>query len=144
MWAPRVRAGARFAVRWYSSVDYASYFSAATLRRQPSAIRALQPLVALEGMLSLGGGMPNPGLFPVKGLQLTVEGGEELVLDPAELEAALQCAPRPATVPAQLSHAAAIGTRPPPASPGWCACCTNCSWTSTPRRQQRPRGWGSA
>ena len=36
--------------------DYTNFLSAVSKRREPSAIRALQPLLAIDGMISLGGG----------------------------------------------------------------------------------------
>ena len=51
--------------------DYSPYFSTRSLARKPSAIRELQPLLALDGMISLGGGMPNPETFPFT--KITVE-----------------------------------------------------------------------
>ena len=47
-------------------VDYGKYFSKRAKLRQPSAIRALQPLLAVPGMISLGGGMPNRETFPIR------------------------------------------------------------------------------
>jgi kynurenine/2-aminoadipate aminotransferase len=35
--------------------DYTSFFSARALRRKPSAIRELMPLLKIPGMISLGG-----------------------------------------------------------------------------------------
>jgi hypothetical protein len=51
-----------------SAADYASYLSTAAAARKPSAIRALMPLLQVPGMISLGGGMPNPETFPFKKL----------------------------------------------------------------------------
>ena len=49
-----------------AKVDYGKYFSKRAKLRQPSAIRALQPLLAVPGMISLGGGMPNRDTFPIR------------------------------------------------------------------------------
>lgn len=46
-------------------LDYDSYLTKRSLARKPSPIRALMPLLSIPGMISLGGGMPNEGLFPV-------------------------------------------------------------------------------
>lgn len=45
-------------------LDYASLLAATSQRRQPSAIRALRPLIDTPGMISLGSGMPAPQLYP--------------------------------------------------------------------------------
>ena len=57
-----------------------------------SAIRALQPLVAMPGMISLGGGMPNPSTFPFAKLTAELTDGTSVELSGASLEAALQYA----------------------------------------------------
>ena len=44
------------------------FFSQRTMQRKPSAIRTLIPLMKIPGVLSLGGGVPNPEVFPVKGI----------------------------------------------------------------------------
>ena len=59
-------------------------------RRQPSAIRALQPLMSVEGMISLGGGAPNPLSFPIATMELTLKDGSRCSLDEKETAAALQ------------------------------------------------------
>mmetsp|Transcript_20822 Transcript_20822/g.58684 ORF Transcript_20822/g.58684 Transcript_20822/m.58684 type:complete len:475 (-) Transcript_20822:135-1559(-) len=64
-----------------------------SLRRRPSAIRALQPLLAEPGMISLGGGMPNPSTFPVADIHLTLRTGEVLQLGERATAQALQYSP---------------------------------------------------
>jgi len=54
------------------AADYATYLSSAASRRKPSAIRALMPLLKVPGMISLGGGMPNPDTFPFKKLTVRI------------------------------------------------------------------------
>jgi len=77
------------------SVDYKPFLTAVNTRRQPSAIRSLQPLVALPGMISLGGGNPNPSLFPFKGLSLDLADGNTISFTQQELSTALQYSPTP-------------------------------------------------
>ena len=48
-----------------------------------------QPLLAVDGMISLGGGMPNAETFPLEGASFTVRGGHTMELTAAELNAAL-------------------------------------------------------
>ena len=55
--------------------DYTPYFSSRSMARMPSAIRELQPLLALDGMISLGGGMPNPDTFPFTKITVEVKTG---------------------------------------------------------------------
>jgi len=70
--------------------DYTPYFSSLARRREPSAIRALQPFLGIPGMISLGGGMPNPETFPFAGITFTVDDGTELNFDAADMQGALQ------------------------------------------------------
>ena len=57
------------------------------------AVRALQPLVAQPGMISLGGGMPNPSTFPFTKITASLRDGSEIELGGARLEASLQYSP---------------------------------------------------
>ncbi len=54
--------------------DYDAYLSERSRARQPSAIRALQPLLSEPGMISLGGGMPNPETFPFDEISVEIRG----------------------------------------------------------------------
>ena len=74
-------------------VEYASRLTRRSLARQPSAIRALQPLVAQPGMISLGGGMPNPATFPFTKITASLKDGSEIELGGPRLEASLQYSP---------------------------------------------------
>eukprot|EP00050_Salpingoeca_kvevrii_P015924 m.51192 g.51192 ORF g.51192 m.51192 type:complete len:432 (-) comp6592_c0_seq1:162-1457(-) len=76
--------------------DYAGFLSDISCRRQPSPIRALQPYVNRPGMISLGGGMPNPCTFPVESLSFSLSGDSSatpICLTPQRLTAALQYSP---------------------------------------------------
>lgn len=83
--------------RWSTSaVRYEDFFSKQSAARHPSPIRALQPLVRLPGMISLGGGMPNPETFPFECATFKVKGDDaELVLEGDALREALQYSPTP-------------------------------------------------
>lgn len=48
----------------------ARFLSRSGRRLKPSAIRELQPLLGIPGMLSLGGGMPDSRLFPLDAVRL--------------------------------------------------------------------------
>jgi DNA-binding transcriptional MocR family regulator len=88
-------------------MDYARFLTATALRRRPSPIRALQPLVSRPGMISLGGGMPNPGLFPYTGISFTLADGTELKATPGDVKEALQYSPTPG-LPELVKRLAAV------------------------------------
>jgi DNA-binding transcriptional MocR family regulator len=74
-------------------VDHQSFITPLSSRRQPSAIRALTPLLKTPGMMSLGGGNPNPELFPINKLSFETTDGLSLQLTPSELQESLQYSP---------------------------------------------------
>lgn len=76
--------------RALSSVNYDSFLSSRPLARRPSAIRALQPLLAEPGMISLGGGMPHPETFPFESMSVTLKSGKSFELAGESLNAVLQ------------------------------------------------------
>lgn len=76
-----------------ATVDYAAHLTRRSLARQPSAIRALQPLVTQPGMISLGGGMPNPSTFPFTRITAELRDGSEIELTGKQLESSLQYSP---------------------------------------------------
>ena len=86
-----------------AAIDYGSYLTRRSRARQPSAIRALQPLVSLPGMISLGGGMPNPSTFPFARLTAETTDGAKIELSGSALESALQYSPTPG-LPALKAH----------------------------------------
>jgi len=73
--------------------DYNKYLSPRSARRQPSAIRAIQPLTAIPGMINLGGGLPNPSTFPFKTITFELKDGTTVPLAGADLASALQYSP---------------------------------------------------
>eukprot|EP01122_Echinamoeba_exundans_P016800 TRINITY_DN8636_c0_g1_i1.p1 TRINITY_DN8636_c0_g1~~TRINITY_DN8636_c0_g1_i1.p1 ORF type:complete len:460 (+),score=105.71 TRINITY_DN8636_c0_g1_i1:76-1380(+) len=70
--------------------DYEYFLSERGKRRKPSPIRALQPLMALPGMISLGGGLPNPSMFPFVKMEVGLRSGETVELSGKLLNDALQ------------------------------------------------------
>lgn len=70
--------------------DYEYFMSERGKRRKPSPIRALQPLMALPGMISLGGGLPNPSMFPFVKLDVGLRSGETVEISGKLLNDALQ------------------------------------------------------
>eukprot|EP00730_Choanoeca_flexa_P019441 TRINITY_DN9495_c0_g1_i4.p1 TRINITY_DN9495_c0_g1~~TRINITY_DN9495_c0_g1_i4.p1 ORF type:complete len:405 (+),score=71.00 TRINITY_DN9495_c0_g1_i4:128-1342(+) len=73
-----------------ATINYDDFLTKSSKLRQPSPIRALQPLLSIPGMISLGGGMPNPTTFPVTGMSFQLQDGQTLSLSPEETRAALQ------------------------------------------------------
>ena len=67
-----------------SYFDYENYLSKRSKLRQPSAIRALQPLLSIPGMISLGGGMPNQETFPFR--KITCEMLDGTIIDVCDEE----------------------------------------------------------
>jgi hypothetical protein len=70
--------------------DYEYFLSERGKRRKPSPIRALQPLMALPGMISLGGGLPNPSMFPFVKMEVGLKSGETVEISGKLLNDALQ------------------------------------------------------
>ncbi|EPZ33878.1 PLP-dependent transferase [Rozella allomycis CSF55] len=75
-------------------IDYSKYLNSVAKLRQPSAIRALQPLLLIPGMffpqISLGGGSPDPNKFPIDSISFSLKSGETIKLDRTETKRALQ------------------------------------------------------
>ncbi len=61
--------------------------------KEPSAIRELLKYMGIEGMISLGGGYPNPKTFVFDGLDIRFKGGAGATLEGAELTTASQYGP---------------------------------------------------
>eukprot|EP00698_Gefionella_okellyi_P023302 TRINITY_DN7923_c0_g1_i1.p1 TRINITY_DN7923_c0_g1~~TRINITY_DN7923_c0_g1_i1.p1 ORF type:complete len:432 (+),score=71.44 TRINITY_DN7923_c0_g1_i1:1713-3008(+) len=79
--------------RRFASTEIASYgefISEVSARRRPSAIRAIQPLTKIPGMISLGGGYPNGSTFPFQKLSLVTRDGTTIDIAGEELASALQ------------------------------------------------------
>ncbi|KAI9001792.1 pyridoxal phosphate-dependent transferase [Hyaloraphidium curvatum] len=70
--------------------SYARYITARSAARQPSAIRALQPFLSIPGMISLGGGMPNPAMFPFESMSVKLKDGTVLDVPAEEMAKGLQ------------------------------------------------------
>ena len=101
------------------AMQYGSYLTSESTRRKPSAIRALQPLVSLPGMISLGGGMPNSVLFPFKKITFTLDDGAVIESTSAELNTALQYSPTPGLPDlVKRLNSLQIAEHHPPAYPG--------------------------
>jgi len=86
-----------------SAADYNRFLTPMSLRREPSAIRSLMPLLKIPGMISLGGGLPNGNMFPFKSLSFSLSDGTVIDLTPDELAEALQYSPTPG-LPRLVDH----------------------------------------
>jgi len=61
--------------------------------KSPSAIRELVNYMKVDGMISLGGGYPNPDTFVFESVKIQFKGGQEIEIDGEELIAASQYGP---------------------------------------------------
>ncbi|MBU0754848.1 MAG: PLP-dependent aminotransferase family protein [Planctomycetes bacterium] len=71
--------------------------------RKPSPIRAIFPYLSIPGMISFGGGYPNPVTFPFQRMDLFFQGGKWLTLEGAKMNPALQYGPSDSD-PTLLEH----------------------------------------
>ncbi|MCU0610374.1 MAG: PLP-dependent aminotransferase family protein [Candidatus Eisenbacteria bacterium] len=62
----------------------------------PSPIRELMPYLSLPGMISLGGGYPNPETFAFLRMDVTFRSGREIAITGARMARAAQYGPTPA------------------------------------------------
>ena len=105
--------------RCSTAIDYGAYLTRRSLARQPSPIRAIvNASISQPDLISLGGGMPNPRLFPFSRVtaELNDGSGASVDLSGADLSAALQYSPT-AGLPPFVTHLkrlqqSAHGTRP--------------------------------
>ena len=61
--------------------------------KSPSAIRELVRYMKIDGMISLGGGYPNPDTFVFDRVKINFKGGQEIEIDGEELTSASQYGP---------------------------------------------------
>ncbi len=61
--------------------------------KEPSPIRELLKFLSIDGMISLGGGYPNPDTFAFDGVEVRFRGGATATLDGSELVRASQYGP---------------------------------------------------
>eukprot|EP01112_Ceratiomyxa_fruticulosa_P024360 TRINITY_DN996_c0_g1_i1.p1 TRINITY_DN996_c0_g1~~TRINITY_DN996_c0_g1_i1.p1 ORF type:complete len:501 (-),score=122.09 TRINITY_DN996_c0_g1_i1:88-1389(-) len=73
--------------------DYTNFLSRRSARRQPSAIRELMPLMRIEGMISLGGGLPNQTTFPFEKINVALKDGTSLEISGERLAESLNYSP---------------------------------------------------
>lgn len=72
------------------SIDYSRFLTPVARARQPSPIRALLPLLQIPGMISLGGGNPNPETFPLASATVKLKDGSEFEIDGDAMATCLQ------------------------------------------------------
>jgi kynurenine/2-aminoadipate aminotransferase len=91
--------------------SYDQYISKRSLLRRPSAIRELQPLLTIPGMISLGGGMPNKEMFPFQRITAELKDGTSIeIVTPETVDEALQYSQTPG-IPRLLRHLEDIQSR---------------------------------
>jgi len=73
--------------------DYGGFLTEKAQARQSSPIRALTPIAAIPGMISLGAGNPNPDAFPFESAVFTLKGGGTVDMDPDLMRKALSYGP---------------------------------------------------
>jgi kynurenine/2-aminoadipate aminotransferase len=98
-------------LRHFGISSYDQYLSERSALRKPSAIRALQPMLAIPGMISLGGGMPNKSTFPFKRIVAELADGTMVdVATPDTIDEAFQYSPTQG-IPRLVAHLEDIQTR---------------------------------
>lgn len=70
--------------------DYTRYLSLASKNRKPSPIRELLPLMSIPGMISFGGGLPNPETFPIDSISIKFKDGSTVNVPSQKMAAGLQ------------------------------------------------------
>eukprot|EP01064_Diplonema_japonicum_P003754 TRINITY_DN12444_c1_g4_i1.p1 TRINITY_DN12444_c1_g4~~TRINITY_DN12444_c1_g4_i1.p1 ORF type:complete len:437 (+),score=99.05 TRINITY_DN12444_c1_g4_i1:46-1311(+) len=71
--------------------DPLTYLSRRYSNRKPSTIRKIvSDNVGVPGMLSLAGGLPNPAVFPISGLSMTLQNGTTIDVPPSQVTEGLQ------------------------------------------------------
>eukprot|EP01129_Flabellula_baltica_P011013 TRINITY_DN4738_c0_g1_i1.p1 TRINITY_DN4738_c0_g1~~TRINITY_DN4738_c0_g1_i1.p1 ORF type:complete len:183 (-),score=27.01 TRINITY_DN4738_c0_g1_i1:789-1337(-) len=75
--------------RMYSA-DQRHHLNSLAKRRQPSILRQLMPISQIPGMISLGAGYPNAGLFPFEEVSIKLKGGDSVTISKEETAVMLQ------------------------------------------------------
>ena len=74
-------------------MNYSEFVSKRSSLRKPSAIRALQKYINRPGMISFGGGNPNPETFPFESCSIKLKSGRIIEISPDEMQKSLQYSP---------------------------------------------------
>lgn len=108
-----------------AALNYDGFLTRTSAARQPSAIRALQPLLDIPGMISLGGGMPNPSTFPFASMDVKLTTGETLPIGAKDVRSVVPTPPsfvrsgrRPNSVAGHAQRGVAVLRDARPARPG--------------------------
>ncbi|KYQ91478.1 hypothetical protein DLAC_08445 [Tieghemostelium lacteum] len=75
------------------TIDYNKFISNRGKLKGPSAIREIIAISQQPGMISLGGGLPNPSTFPFKSIKVELKDSSSLTIEGQDLELALQYLP---------------------------------------------------
>jgi len=70
--------------------NYSKFLTEVAQARTDSPIRALQPLIRMPGVLSLGGGNPNAEVFPFESVDVKLKDGANITIGEDEVKDALQ------------------------------------------------------
>ncbi|KAK6179553.1 hypothetical protein SNE40_011883 [Patella caerulea] len=78
-------------------MNYSRYLNLTSLSRQPSPIRVLTGIMqqAPPTMISMAGGRPNPNLFPIKGVSISLRDGTTVNIEPNLVQKGLQYSATP-------------------------------------------------
>ncbi|KAL4236869.1 hypothetical protein ACF0H5_005254 [Mactra antiquata] len=78
-------------------MNYSRFLNTLSLARQPSAIRVLTAILqqSKPTMISMAGGMPNVGTFPIESASFKLSDGTMLEMDNTKMKQALQYTPTP-------------------------------------------------
>eukprot|EP00445_Apocalathium_hangoei_P012666 CAMPEP_0203882598 /NCGR_PEP_ID=MMETSP0359-20131031/26793_1 /ASSEMBLY_ACC=CAM_ASM_000338 /TAXON_ID=268821 /ORGANISM="Scrippsiella Hangoei, Strain SHTV-5" /LENGTH=479 /DNA_ID=CAMNT_0050802661 /DNA_START=12 /DNA_END=1451 /DNA_ORIENTATION=+ len=120
-WAACATSAQRAVSSAASPVRYDDFLTETSKARQPSPIRALMPIAAMPGMISLGAGNPNPDAFPFESAVFSLKGGGTVTLDPALMCVAMQYGPT-SGIPEMMAWARDLQQRehaPPRPSDEW-------------------------
>lgn len=97
-------------------MEYAHRFAQRTRSLSPSPIRKLAPLMRRPGMISFGGGYPNPTTFAFDSVDIKFRSGQSFTIDKDLIDLACQYGPtdcHPLLLPElQVWHEAKDGRRP--------------------------------
>lgn len=74
-------------------MDISSVLSRRARALRPSPIRKLVPLIRQPGMISLGGGYPNPATFAFERIEVAFASGEKACIDGSAMTSACQYGP---------------------------------------------------
>lgn len=109
------------------AMDYDAFLTQTSRSRRESAIRGLQPLTRIPGMISLGAGNPSAETYPFKSATFELKDGQTVEIDGALMQKALAYGPTDG-LPELVEWAKALQLRehaPPRPGDDWTVAFTN-------------------